>query len=327
MNKFNFLLFLFSILLSSNTLAQCYFEDDYSDTIGWTQVGNEVEIFNGKVNFLNGAKDGAGSGGEGQKRVYKLLPFTLNSSDLFIVEFEFLPTQFGAYPNNPFPMVDHNLFGLTESSQEPYNDCNDLDCTGFPIGMQNVITVNIVSNNPPNSDAFFRIYARENGNGYTNSILISNGGLNTIKYITLEKTSSTNLELSVFSDANKTIHLAGSPISLSIPNNIDNLNYIQHGNSVRGDYRRQLWGEVDNLCFNVNFADCISVLNISGNIAAGTYQADDIIYSNGNLNYSNGTVNFYAGYYPTEFIELTSGFRSNGIFNFNITNIECNSTD
>jgi len=73
---------------------------------------------------------------------------------------------------------------------------------------------------------------------------------------------------------------------------------------------------------------CPINLNITGNINAGTYQADDVITSNGKvMSSSNGGVTFNAGYYNNEYIELREDFEADGTFDFIAENKQCDATD
>ncbi len=69
---------------------------------------------------------------------------------------------------------------------------------------------------------------------------------NTNHYVQLERTP-TSLELSIFSDPTRTIHLPDPPVSLSITaSDFDNLNFVQHSNSFVSGPARVLTGDVDN---------------------------------------------------------------------------------
>jgi len=73
---------------------------------------------------------------------------------------------------------------------------------------------------------------------------------------------------------------------------------------------------------------CIQSLTINGLIIAATYQADDIIISDGQVvTNSNGPVNFYAGANAGEYILLDIGFVADGTVDFEAVNIECDPTD
>ncbi|MGH9922768.1 MAG: hypothetical protein ACRD38_08455, partial [Nitrososphaerales archaeon] len=78
-------------------------------------------------------------------------------------------------------------------------------------------------------------------------------------YITVERTSATNVKLSVFSDANRIIHVTGSPQSLTIPSSINGLNTLQHSVASTGPASASLTASIDDTTiyngFNPGFQD------------------------------------------------------------------------
>jgi len=73
-------------------------------------------------------------------------------------------------------------------------------------------------------------------------------------------------------------------------------------------------------CFDVESC-CPVALNLTGAITTGTYQADDLITSNGQVTAaSGGPVNYFAG----DYIELTSGFEADGAVDFTAIIMGCN---
>ena len=246
--KTRVLTLIIAFTLSNSTYSQCDFNEDYSNTNGWTQIGSEVEIINGQLNFINGAAGSFGSVNGTQRRVYKNIGTTLDSNDTWIAEFEFTPTSVGT---NQGHFTAHILLALTAGVQEPFSNCPDLPCSGLPVGSQDGIMVTYVSPNPGNGELFFTIQTKDNTSEQVSLKIISNT-LNTTYYLRLEKTSSTDLKLSIFSDPARTTHIANSPITETIPNTVEGLNTVQHGSMVRADYRRELTGTIDNLCLSFN---------------------------------------------------------------------------
>jgi hypothetical protein len=234
--------------LSNSIYSQCDFDEDYSNTNGWTQIGSQVEIINGQLNFINGAAGSFGAVNGTQRRVYKDIGTTLDSNDTWSAEFEFTPTSVGT---NQGHFTAHILLAITAGVQEPFSNCPDLPCTGLPVGSQDGIMVTYASPNPGNGELFFIIQTKDNTSEQTSFKIISNT-LNTTYYLRLEKTASTDLNLSIFSDPSRTTHIANSPIAETIPNTVEGLNTVQHGSMVRGDYRRELTGTIDNLCLSFN---------------------------------------------------------------------------
>ncbi len=230
-------------LASVSITAQCDFQENYSSNTGWTQVGVNVEILNGKLSYLNGALDGTI-----QRRVHAPLGTTLDSHECWIAELEFTPQIVGV--KNGEPYTGHTVLALTAGTQEPYKDCPDLPCSGLPNGTQDGVILTYTAYNPPNGDLFFKINARKNGVEYQSTAIIVAPYLDTTYYIRFYRSSPTLLDLEVYWDVNRTIPLANSPISLTIPASVTGLTTVQHGNAIRGEQRRQLTGTLDNLCIN-----------------------------------------------------------------------------
>lgn len=239
--KASFITLLGLLALSAHLYAQCNFFEDYSANSAWTQMGSDVEIVNGQLEFQNGSPNG-----NGQKRVYASLGTTLDAGDTWMAELAFTPNSVGSYLGDPF--VGHCLVALTAGTQEPFNACPDLPCTGLPNGTQDGIILMFGASNPTDGNTWMKIKVRDNSTEYTSSSQININTLNVTLYPRLERTSPTKVELSVFSDPGRTNHLAGSPVSLTIPNTVEALNTVQQGSMARGDSRRQLTGSIDDLC-------------------------------------------------------------------------------
>src|SRR5690606_14803843 len=245
------ILVLISTALVGLTFGQpqdgCFFYSNYLDSSEWVQVGTLVEVTNGQLEFIDGAPDGSsGSTAVGsQRRVYQDIGVTLNSNDVWRADFEFTPMILGNH--NGQPHTGHLLLGLTAGTQEPFNNCSDLPCTGFPAGTQEGIMVLILTNNPPDGDVFFQVRYKDASSEIASPNIIYNS-LGSKLYFRLIRSSSTLVKLSVFVDSLATTHVSGSPVFLTIPSTIDGLTTVQHGNNVRGQVERELTGIIDNLC-------------------------------------------------------------------------------
>ncbi len=224
----------------SSINAQCNFYEDYSSDTSWTQVGSEVEIRNGKVQFVNGAKCR-----EFQKRVYRPLGRTLNESDCWEASFEFTPISVGV--KNNLPYAGHIVLGVTAGTNSFHFDCSDPPCTGHNKGVQDAVLVVFAAKNPPNGDLYFTIHTIDSTNEITSQKIVSMP-LGSTHFIKLEKTKANQAQLSIYSDSSFTNHLPGSPVLFSYQGSVDALTHVQHGNTIRGESRRQLTGSVDNLC-------------------------------------------------------------------------------
>ena len=214
----------------------CDFSENYTAPVGWTQVGSLVSIAGGVVQYQNGAADGE------QRRVHKNLGFTLNSSDLWQADLDVTPQTIGGSA----PSTGHAVLALTSGTDEPHSACTNIPCTGYPSSVQDAINCNFSS--PANStNTFFQLIAFDGPTQYTSSNIPATG-LNVTYYIRIERTSPTSVTLSIFSNAARTLHIAGSPVSLIIPASITGLGNVQHANVARGFQTRQLTGYLDNLC-------------------------------------------------------------------------------
>ena len=235
------------IILSPDLQAQsnCDLFDDFSSPAGWTQVGDLVSIQSGVADYQNGAPDAE------QRRVYKNLGVFLAADDTWAAEIDFKPVSVGNYNG---PHAGHAILSLTAGSQEPFSNCPDVPCTGYPPAQQDgVICMFGSATNPSDGNSYFILKAIEGSSAaeYTSPLITANA-LGVPYFVRLERISPTLARLSVFSDAARTIHLPGSPVELSIPASIEGLNTVQHGNIARGGPYRELTGEVDNLCINWN---------------------------------------------------------------------------
>lgn len=277
------------LICASSLLSQdCVFSSDYSNPAQWTQVGTLVEVNNGVLNFINGAPDGSiGSTAVGsQRRVYAPIGTTFDFDDLWTAEVEFTPQLLGE--QNGHPHTGHTILALTAGTQEPFNNCSDLPCTGYPTGTQDGIILYYGTDNPPNGNVFFGIRCKD-GATETGSLLINNTTLNNTFYIRLDKVNQTQLELSIYSDANYSAHVPGSPISFSIPTTVNGLNTVQQGNQVRGQVERELTGFIDNLCIRVPQVTEECLFESDFSTPSQYQQVGSLVeINNGLLNFING---------------------------------------
>ena len=240
--KFTCLLIIsfFSLDLSAQI---CLFEDDYSDPLLWTQVGSLVNVEDGVVNYVDGAP------GESQRRVYRNTGLDLESNGIkcWDLRCEFTPQTLGTYLGQPF--VAHYIVAFTAGIQEPLYNCPNIPCTGYPNGDQDGIIVVASAKNPPNGETYISLRVKDETLKLTSENIIFDD-LGVTYYIQLERLNATELRLSVYSDDSYTEHLEGSPISMEIPETVENLTHIQHGNSAGGDFERELTGTVDNTCLS-----------------------------------------------------------------------------
>jgi gliding motility-associated-like protein len=200
-------------------------------------MGTNVEIKNGALYFIDGAID------DTQRRIYKRLDTPYRSDDCWVMTFEFTPEAVGEFEGRPF--TGHFLCALTENEQNPLYDCSSPDCTGFPPGIQDAIIVDYTAKNPADGNLLFKVISKIGGIRYDSDYITFNELGQTI-YIELRKECD-DLIFNLYADASANIPLGDGPVYVQLPV-FNDLHYIQHGNNVGGDYRRELTGKLDNVC-------------------------------------------------------------------------------
>ena len=206
--------------------TQTIFQDDYSSSIGWTQIGSLVTVnspsFPGVAYFNNVF----GGGGVTQDRVFKQLPSTLPGTWTADFDYKFTQSSIPAFL----------VFDLTTTSDDPQL-----------VPQANRILI-------------------EHGNGVDKLFITSSGsgadtaGIpilpNVQYYVRLDKTP-TQLMLNVFSDPTRTIQVPGSPVSTNIAaTDFSNLNFIQHDGCMNCGPARTLTADIDNTIIYTVTAVC-----------------------------------------------------------------------
>ena len=193
------------------------FSDNFTSNSGWTQTGTLVDVNNsvsGKLAFA-GATNGT------DRRVTKSLGLTL-SDTTWRAEFLYNATA----KNIP----SHTIFSFVDTVGEW--DATTADCIGIKHEDDDklyVCTKDSATGPPTNA-----------GTG----IAIS---LSTDYYIRLERTTSTNVKLSIFSDSARTSHVTGSPQNGTVSANCISLDNIQASTYAAGSGARSLTSTIDDL--------------------------------------------------------------------------------
>ncbi|MBP6335088.1 MAG: choice-of-anchor D domain-containing protein, partial [Bacteroidia bacterium] len=211
------------------------FGDDYSTNTGWTQVGTDITVNTmtpGQVHFemVPGASD---------HRVYKNIGSLGNT---WMAEFDVLPIS-GSNVG-----VASMLMCLSAGSDIPYR----VNPTGA-FTDQDFISVEISSLlNPANylTESYFFTGMKDNDNAPLASSTIPVPAWNVRYYIRLERFDATSGLLSIFSDADRTVHIQGSPVCLNINDQITGLTTLQHSNVNHAGSSRSFTGDVDNTCIS-----------------------------------------------------------------------------
>ena len=112
-------------------------------------------------------------------------------------------------------------------------------------------------------------------------------------YVRLERLTANDCRISVFSDANMTLHVPGSPQCFEISPTIQNLNTLQNFTHVSGSKFRRIRGEVDsykiyNGCadvpnFNISAATAITCTNLTNTLIATPGATSSYTWSNGTI--------------------------------------------
>ncbi len=269
---------------------QVVFSDNFS-TNNWQSVISNP----GQLTINNGALNYNGTVCSTENRVYKSLNATL-SNNYWKAE-----TEFVIYPNASGNGVGANVIGLAAGNQDLFGN--------FPNGAwsesnQDALLVNFLSASPYDgtfTNWYFNIIEKKGTVRSASNVAIATvSGINKY-YIRLERTSSSTAMLSIFSDAAKTIHIPGSPITHTINSTITGLNTIHHGASTQGWSSRVVNGSNDNdfVCQAqpvvpaTNCGDIVFTNDFSSNNWQSVFtNASQIGISNGKLNFNN-TVNGY----------------------------------
>ncbi|GLR18575.1 hypothetical protein GCM10007940_31910 [Portibacter lacus] len=224
---------------------QNYLVDHYDDPSLWTQVGTNVEISEGVVNFKNLSYAGQ------QRRVYRQLAEPLLTTDDWKFSFDFVYSELGFRSG---PSVGHNLIVLTEDNKENGRLCPDIACTGQPISDTDYISV-YYGNDLEGGNNRFSINSKINETFFTSDFIFFYN-LNQKLYFDFEKVGVV-LSLSVYVDEDRTILLNNQTVTSNLCE-IAPLNFIQHCASAAGDYLRGLTGQIDNLILDKNYTTSCS---------------------------------------------------------------------
>lgn len=243
------ILLLSAIVFSQFCLnAQCSEFYDFSSNNGWTQIGTDVSITNGKVNFTNGATCSS------QKRIHKPIGVTLDSIDTWSIKLKLFVDSLGSHSGQPSTGIV--VAGLTAGTKDAFSDCPDINCTGYPIGNQDGVMAIYGSPNPATGITYYYIKIKDGNQEFTSPFMNATI-LKSDLYIEMEKTINNTVVLNVYSDSLYTNHIPNSPVSLAYPATVTNLNILQLGNVTRGGSMRRFWGSIDDLCFNYSVTTSI----------------------------------------------------------------------
>ena len=195
------------------------FSDDYTTNTGWTtQAGTLITVDSSTADKLAGASVVANA----DHRVSKSLGLTLSDS-LWCADFELNVSAMGAGSQG-------FIVWFSAGTGKPRDGVTD----GLGVFIQE----------PAGTEQIAII--KSNGGTLTVSTVMTLP-MSTLFYCRLERTSTTNAKLSVFTDSERTIHQSGSPISYTIDSTITSLTTLQHASDDGGGTANAWSGTIDNM--------------------------------------------------------------------------------
>ena len=203
--------------------------DDYSNPSPWTQVGVNMHLGSGVMKFDN-VHDAA------DNRAYRSLAPNIPALDVtWKAEFEF------NYISGNVPA--HSLFCLSAGTLNAYRESPTGNFTD-----EDMLDIALIEPYYGNGNQAMVTVLRKDGNNAPTSVAssINLRPYNTY-YFRIEKVASIKYLLSVYSDQDRTVHVAGSPFCFTVGTSIGGFNTIQHGCIIQGASSRSLNGTIDNL--------------------------------------------------------------------------------
>ena len=196
---------------------QAAFSDAYTTNTGWTLTGTKVNVDSTVADGLSfNAIDG-----DDEERATKSLGFTLND------------TQWRAdltFKHTAVSSGENIYLALLAADTSLRNDSGD----GLGFGM--------------GDNGKLIMHARDGATLTTNYATAAiTPVINTFYYASLERTSTTNLRLSIYTDSGRTTHLTGSPENFTIPSTITTLTLVSHQTYNTGVTARTLTAQGDDL--------------------------------------------------------------------------------
>jgi len=207
---------------TNNITANILYADFYDTftTDLWTDVGDKIS-----VNTTTGRLDYDALRGDGDDRCYYDLASINNTA--WKLEYTWKPTS--------APVDNGNLFAFGAWS----SNTNVSGYGGDAILAFLYSISDIVANGT--------IQLRQYDGGATTATGNINIIYGTTYYVSLERLSSDNATLSIYSDSDRISHIAGSPVSLAIPVTVTGLRYLQASNFSAGPLTGEEIGWIDDL--------------------------------------------------------------------------------
>ncbi len=216
-------------LNSFNPHIDCDVIDIYSTgSPVWTQTGTDVSI-----NTLMGyCSFKATADAPNPHRVTRNIGFLPN--DKWRADFDFAYNGLGS--TNPH----HYIAAFTNNNAQPMVTSQDVIYAQVATTSTGAVQIWGGSRDGAGSSI---VYSSATG------IAISTGTF----YVSVERLCSTKGRISVFTDAGRTTHAAGSPQYFDIDATVTSLTYLQHSNDVNYLPGSRLTADIDNLCIDNNY--------------------------------------------------------------------------
>lgn len=269
------------VIATAQNCGDILLDEDFSSSAGWTTQGNgDVNISNGYVNFNNAASGD-------YNRVYKSMSQAASNNywkaqcDLTILGPNASGNGTGAIV---MALTAGTLDFMTYNASQSYQETNQ-------DGISVVLTS--ASQNDNNINNWFFLIESKKGNVRQydmNAIIYASSSVSDY-YISLERTSASTSRLSVYSDAARTVHMPGSPVTFNIDPLITGLNTVQHGIGTAGSPSRMLNGRLDNsfVC-QTSTSTCANIIlddDFSNSNAWTQHGNGDVYVSNGSCVLNN----------------------------------------
>ena len=185
------------------------FQDNYTTNSGWTQTGTTITVDSGIADQVAAVS----ASGASTDRVSKSLGVTLSNS-LWYADFDYYATTLTANGDDP----QQSVFALASSGDDPRSGTQD-----------NIMAFIYKSGG---GTIYLTPYFRDGSTTTTGTGIILS--IATQYYVRLERTSTTNVKLSIFSDSGRTSHISGSPTNSTAPATVTGLTTIIHGSNGAG---------------------------------------------------------------------------------------------
>lgn len=250
--------FIIGSFLATSLNAQ-FFTDDFSNPGNWTQYGTTTlccgsTLSPGTMQVNNGQLELRAFRASQTYRLNQNIGQTLNANDQWRIEFKITPLSANTDNGANFVLTDHtdHWFSDTAGDHNPNNTSSVQISYSDPLGSNNQLRMFIKgkyqSTWGPPSDRIF-VFP------------------NTTYYVRVERLSSTEVILSIYSDAARTNHITGSPVCHTIDGNIGGLNNFQLAANTIGSPSRESDLNVDDLeIFNNTIEECSPDCDVEANV-------------------------------------------------------------